>query len=172
MRYRKILVALDYSPQSDVVFEQALELAKKEEAELMLFHCLQQFESQGVGSYSSIYGRELINFSSQMQELFQQEREEAREWLAAYCQKATEQGIPTEWDLKQGDPARHIRELASAWGADLIVLGRRGRQGLAEIVLGSVSNNVVHHAPCSVLVVQGIHQDVDETVEVANQAEG
>ncbi len=39
-------------------------------------------------------------------------------------------------------------------GADLIVLGRRGRTGLAEALLGSVSNYVLHHAPCSVLVVQ------------------
>ncbi|NEO65320.1 MAG: universal stress protein, partial [Moorea sp. SIO4G2] len=38
----------------------------------------------------------------------------------------------------------------------LIVLGRRGLGGLKEMVLGSVSNYVVHHAPCSVLVVQGV----------------
>ncbi|WP_442949349.1 universal stress protein [Nostoc sp.] len=42
-----------------------------------------------------------------------------------------------------------------SWGADLIVLGRRGLKGFAELLAGSVSNHVVHHSPCSVLVVQG-----------------
>ncbi|RMG10302.1 MAG: universal stress protein, partial [Cyanobacteria bacterium J055] len=37
----------------------------------------------------------------------------------------------------------------------LIIVGRRGRQGIEEAVLGSVSNYVVHHAPCSVLAIQG-----------------
>ncbi len=40
-------------------------------------------------------------------------------------------------------------------GADLIVVGRRGRSGLSELILGSASNYVLHHAPCSVLTLQG-----------------
>ena len=169
MRYEKILVAIDHSPQSELVFEQALEIAKKEEAALMLFHCL-SFETQGVGSYGDILGFELINVSQELQKLLNQEIEEARKWLADYCQKATTQGIPTEWELKIGEPGNRIRDLANAWDADLIVVGRRGRRGLAEIVLGSVSSYVVHHAPCSVLVVQGINSTVEPTFETATQA--
>lgn len=169
MRYRKILVALDYSPQAEGVLEQALELAKKEEAALMLLHCL-PLESQGILSYSDVYGRELINYSREMQAQLRQERQEAREWLAKCGEMVTAQGIPTEWDLKSGDAGNAIVELAKAWDADLIVLGRRGRRGLAEIVLGSVSNYVVHHALCSVLVVQGINPAADETTEFLVQA--
>lgn len=169
MIYRKILVALDLSSQSDVVFEQAVEIAKQEQAALMLFHCL-PFDSQGVGSYGDMFGRELINFSYEMQKKFNREREEARKWLADYAQKATEQGVATEWDLKIGDTGSRIRELADAWNADLIVVGRRGRQGLAEIVLGSVSTYIVHHAACSVLVVQGIRSSVEQTAETTTQA--
>ncbi len=168
MRYKKILAALDRSPQSDVVFEQAVELAKEHEAALMLFYCL-PFEIQGFGSYADIYGRDLINFSAQMQALLQQESEQARQWLTKCCQKATEQGVPTEWDLKVGDAASQICKLADAWDADLIVVGRRGRRGLAEIVLGSVSSYVVHRVPRSVLVVQGISPSVPQTLEVATQ---
>jgi nucleotide-binding universal stress UspA family protein len=169
VRYRKVLVALDRSPQSEIVFEQALEIAKKEEAALMLFYCL-PFENQGVGSYADMFGRELINFSQEMQEILNKEREEALRWLVDYCQKATEQGVPTEWDLKIGDAGSRIRDLANAWDADLVVVGRRGRRGLAEIVLGSVSSYVVHQAPCSVLVVQGISPSVEETLEAATHA--
>ena len=53
-----------------------------------------------------------------------------------------------------GDPGRWVRDLAQSWEADLVVLGRRGLTGVAEMFLGSVSNYIVHHVNCSVLVVQ------------------
>jgi nucleotide-binding universal stress UspA family protein len=169
VRYKKILVALDRSPQSEIVFEQALELAKKEDAALMLFHCL-PFETPGVGSYADVFGRELINFSVKLQTVLDQESEQARQFLRDHCQKATAQGIPTEWDLKIGDAGSRIRELAKAWDADLVIVGRRGHRGLAEIVLGSVSSYVLHQAPCSVLVVQGISPSLESTAASVTQA--
>ncbi len=168
MRYQKILVAIDRSPQSRMVFEQALELAKKEEAFLMLLHCLSS-ELQVSGLYPDIYAPRLINYSHGLQEQLRKEKEEAREWLARYCQKATLEGVSTQWDLKVGDAGKAILELTETWDADLVVLGRRGHRGLAEAVLGSVSNRVVHHAPCSVLVVQGISRTVDEVPEATTQ---
>lgn len=168
MNYQKILVAIDRSPQANLIFAQALELAKKEQASLMLFHCL-PLEHQGVGSYGDMFGRELINFSHEMREQLRKESEETREWLASYCEKATAQGVPTEWDLKVGDAGSRIRELAESWDADLVVVGRRGRRGLAEMVLGSVSNHVLHHVSCSVLVVQGMKLTVAETPTLATQ---
>lgn len=169
MRYQKILVALDRSSQSEIVFEQALELAKKEEAALMLFHCL-PFEMQGVGSYADVFGRQLINFSAELQKVLDQESEQARQFLRNYCQKAMEQGISTEWDVKIGDAGSRILELAKAWDADLVIVGRRGHRGLAEIVMGSVSSYVIHQAPCSVLVVQGISPNLKQTAEATTQA--
>ncbi|MEY3330640.1 MAG: hypothetical protein RLZZ115_3525 [Cyanobacteriota bacterium] len=44
--------------------------------------------------------------------------------------------------------------MTKKWGADLVIVGRRNRSELAELFLGSVSNYVVHHVKCSVLVVQ------------------
>ena len=169
MRYKKILVAIDRSPQADVVFEQALELAKKEEASLMLSHCLPS-DLQGSSLYADVYGVGLVNYSHEMQEQLKKEREEVRELLARYCQTSTEQGVPTEWDVKAGDAGKAIAELADSWDADLVVLGRRGHRGLTEMVLGSVSNYVVHHAPCSVLIVQGIKQTVEEIPDAVTQA--
>lgn len=56
------------------------------------------------------------------------------------------------WVQLDGDPASVIVERAEALGADLIVVGSRGRRGLARLVLGSVAEHVVRHARCSVLV--------------------
>jgi nucleotide-binding universal stress UspA family protein len=51
-----------------------------------------------------------------------------------------------------GDPAEVILEVARDVDADLIVVGNKGMQG-ASRVLGSVTNTISHHAPCSVLIV-------------------
>jgi nucleotide-binding universal stress UspA family protein len=56
--------------------------------------------------------------------------------------------------LLWGRPASSIVEEAAAWGADLVVVGHRGRGTMASMLLGSVSAEVVDHAPCPVLVVR------------------
>lgn len=53
-----------------------------------------------------------------------------------------------------GSPQRVLVEKAAEWGADLIVVGSHGYGFWSRAMLGSVSNSVVHHAPCSVLVVR------------------
>ena len=58
-----------------------------------------------------------------------------------------------ETEILRGSPDQQIVERAKEWKADLIVVGSHGR-GFWGRLLGSVSNGVVHHAPCSVLVVR------------------
>lgn len=53
-----------------------------------------------------------------------------------------------------GDPRAILLDEASAWGADLIVLGSRGRHGFDRMLLGSVSESIAMHAHCSVEVVR------------------
>lgn len=53
-----------------------------------------------------------------------------------------------------GSPQRVIVETAQEWCADLIVVGSHGYGFWSRVLLGSVSNSVLHHAPCSVLVVR------------------
>ncbi|HIK55287.1 MAG TPA: universal stress protein [Synechococcales cyanobacterium M55_K2018_004] len=167
MAFKKILVALDHSLQSPIVFERSLEQAKAEGGQLMLVHTL-RLEAEmptgpfmGIGTIADVdlYG----NLRRLQQERMQQDLEKARTWLQTYCDKAIAAGVPAQLDCQVGEPSVRICEIARTWNADLIVIGRRGHQGLTEVVLGSVSNYVVHHAPCSVLVVQGIAPVLEET---------
>jgi len=64
-------------------------------------------------------------------------------------------GRAVEQITLRGRPASAIVEEARAWSADLLVLGNRGHGSIASMVLGSVSAEVVDHAPCPVLVVRG-----------------
>lgn len=57
-------------------------------------------------------------------------------------------------EMLDGSPQRVIVEQAESWGADLIVIGSHGRGFWSRTLIGSVSSSVVHHAPCSVLVVR------------------
>jgi nucleotide-binding universal stress UspA family protein len=60
--------------------------------------------------------------------------------------------VEIESKLVEGDPAEAL--VAEAEGADLVVVGSRGRSGIKSVLLGSVSGHVVHHAPCPVVVVK------------------
>jgi len=172
MSYSRILVAADRSPQGKAVLDRALDIASKDGARLLLFHCI-PFEGQEVSAYGGIYGQDLVNVSQLMQERLESEANEVGEWLSQQRQRAEAAGVAAETDWKVGEAGSWIRELARNWEADLVVVGRRGRRGLAKMVLGSVSNHVVHHAPCSVLVVQGTDlPDEAEAGEAAQTATG
>ena len=58
-------------------------------------------------------------------------------------------------EVREGDARHAILECAAEWTADVIVLGSQGRTSLDRFLLGSVSENVVRHARCSVEVVRG-----------------
>ncbi len=81
------------------------------------------------------------------------EREQAAQALVARAQEA---GVPTAFLVWEGDPGEAIIDAASSEGADLIVLGTHGRRGLDRSIFGSVSDHVVRHAPCPVVVVRGV----------------
>lgn len=157
--YQKILVAVDYLDTTAEIFKQAIQLAQANHSQLMIFHCLQgaipgqkDYPSYtALGAYGGVYSHEMIVLEEQ---LMQEATEELHRWLEGFVRRAKETGIEADSDYRSGDPGSQICAIAQEWGADLIVIGRRGRTGLSELLLGSVSNYVTHHAPCSVLVIQ------------------
>lgn len=61
-------------------------------------------------------------------------------------------------DVLLGSPERRIVETAEEMRADLIIVGSHGYNRWERLLLGSVSDSVVHHAPCSVLVVRSLKE--------------
>jgi len=68
--------------------------------------------------------------------------------------RLTKAGYKVEKAVEEGDPKAKIVEDAASWHADLIVLGSHGRKGIDRFLMGSVSEAVSRHAPCSVEVVR------------------
>lgn len=68
--------------------------------------------------------------------------------------KAVGNGLKVAMKSVAGDPADKIIETAEKDGCDLIVVGNKGMTGAKRFLLGSVPNQVSHHAPCNVLIVK------------------
>lgn len=175
MSFQKIIVALDDSELSKSVFTRALEMALAQGGSLMLFHCLTH---ENLGEPMVAMPVDLgmsaaaVDYTFQTQHrLVETQIEQAREMLGHYCDTAISQGVPAQFDCKIGEAGDALCQLAQSWGADLIVVGRRGRTGLAEALLGSVSNYVTHHAPCSVLVIQHTPESEVSPVAAGSAAE-
>ena len=162
----KILVALDYSTMSRKIFEAALSLAQTIGASLMLLHVFSLAEQN---YRTALLASELVDETSDelrdkslpetYQEKWQQWEEQGREFLDSLSREATKAGVHTEFTQTWGEPGQDICDLAQTWSAELIILGSRGLTGLKEMWLGSVSNYVTHHAPCSVLIVREDAED-------------
>jgi nucleotide-binding universal stress UspA family protein len=69
-------------------------------------------------------------------------------------QPLTKAGYKVETAVEEGAPKAKIVEDAARWNADLIILGSHGRAGMDRFLMGSVSEAVARHAPCSVQVVR------------------
>ncbi|MCC5637534.1 universal stress protein [Nostoc sp. CHAB 5844] len=154
---KKILVALDRSEMGQEVFEQALALAKVMPAQLLLLHVLSPEEEgspyipmlSNVDYYPGLSGQSLDLYQKQW-DMF---KDEGVRMLQSLCAQANTADVTAEFTQILGNPGNTICKLAAQWNADLIVMGHRGRSGLTEFFLGSVSNYVLHRANCSVYIV-------------------
>jgi len=143
----KILVALDWSRYSEHVFEILLEQTAAEGTEIRLLHVLDPLPTKLAQAKGS---REYPDFEAAAR----QQRSDAEDLLEEYVKKLRAAGFHATWLVEEGDPRDVIIDSAAAWGADLIILGSRGKTTLQRLLVGSVSESVLHHAKCSVEIVR------------------
>ncbi len=139
-RMRRILVATDFSPVFESLVAHAAGLARQFEAELVLVHVFTRDE------YAAAHADTGMAVDEYAHEL----RTEMRyriELLGGI-------GIPVQFDAVEGrSTPEQIIATAQTLKVDLIVIGTHGRTGLRRVVLGSVAEEVLRHAPCPLLVV-------------------
>ncbi|HIK03101.1 MAG TPA: universal stress protein [Trichormus sp. M33_DOE_039] len=157
--FNKILVALNNNDMGQQVFEHALTLATVNNAELLLLHVISPFDDDYLNASAmetqSTYGTSQTHGVEYYLGRWENLKQAGIEFLTLLNNQAIAKGITSDFTQELGEPSRIICEVARSCNADLIVLGRRGLNGFSEFFLGSVSNYVLHHAPCSVLTVQG-----------------
>jgi nucleotide-binding universal stress UspA family protein len=132
----RVLLATDSSEDSRLAARAAADLSEKAGAELHLVHAWQSVPHPVIDSdYYEAGARRLLK--------------EETKFVSGSG------GAVSEAHLVMGAPVDVILDLGEELGADLIVMGSRGHGPLARLILGSVSEGVVHHASCPVLVLRG-----------------
>ena len=133
---KKILFPTDFSTASDAALVHAENLAKQSSAELLILHIEEPPLAYGGGEL--YYG------------LPEPSSERILKMLSDVC--PSDPQLSFKHRLVMGDPATEIVRVAEEEQAELIVLGTHGRTGLSRILMGSVAEAVVRHAPCPVLI--------------------
>src|SRR5918997_1526532 len=139
----KILLATDGSEDAELAARVAADLTKRTAAELHLSHAWRPLPYYAYPSLAP-------------EEYHPPYEEGAKRLLDEQVARIERAGATvTESHLMTGRPAEAIVDLGEEIDAGLIVVGSRGHGPVGRLVMGSVSEGVVHHAPCPVLVVRG-----------------
>jgi nucleotide-binding universal stress UspA family protein len=142
----RVLLAIDGSEGAARAARAAVDLSRLEGAELHVVHVWHTPHPPSfIGPAPGYYESWRSGYEQEAEELLAEQVKRIR---------GASRGVAGV-HLKEGRPPEGISELADRFGADLIVVGSRGLGAIKQLVLGSVSEGVVHLAPCSVLVMRG-----------------
>jgi nucleotide-binding universal stress UspA family protein len=139
----KVLLAVDDSRFSDLVVQAVANQLRCDDTEVLVLHVLQPVLAKAVPEMSKDYAPELEG-----------EKNPANLLVQRIADTLRSTGFKAETAVEIGDPEVCILEAASAWTADLIVVGSHGKSSVRTFLLGSVSESVARHAKCSVEIVR------------------
>jgi universal stress protein A len=142
----RILVPLDFSPASDRALAYAVALSTEFGAPLYLLHVIEDRLITGPWP-SEVYLGELPKLREDLVKDAERRMRQCLESLAA-------DGITATGEVLIGGPSHVIIEQAAEVNADLLVMGTHGRTGITHLLIGSVAERVIRHAPCPVFVVR------------------
>jgi universal stress protein A len=138
-----IVAGVDFSEPSNHALEIARDMTERTEGALLhVVHVV----APPIGSVS------IAGAPPNMATEFTETLDRARDELTALCHDLDAKIEGRVFGhVRMGSPARELTTLADLLSADLIVIGTHGRTGLARVLLGSIADTVLRHAPCSVL---------------------
>ncbi|OEG09615.1 universal stress protein UspA [Enterococcus ureasiticus] len=141
--YKNILVGVDGSDQGNLAYQQAIEVAKRNNGRVIVAHVIE----------NKVYM--MMGYSSLNDGLLDQETESAKEILEdckAYAKSADFTQVETV--ITYG-VAKEVmcKELPEKYDVDLIMVGQSGLNAVERLMMGSVSSYIIRHAPCDVLIV-------------------
>jgi nucleotide-binding universal stress UspA family protein len=139
---KRIVVGVDGSDQATAALNWAIRFARPLDAEIVAVFAVPPPTYIG-------FGYDTVPPSLDPEWRVQMLSELEQKW----CRALRESGLPHRLVMEDGRPARVIADVADREDADLVVVGRRGRGGITEMLLGSVSHELTHHCDRPVMVV-------------------
>ncbi len=140
-KFQKIVLAVDFAPQSVLMAHRARMLAEASNAEIVAVHAVRPFEMMTEGM--DVPGAVVLDWYEAQKPLLESQ-------LRAFCEEHLE-GCAFRVVLVEGEPASEIVRLAVAEKADLVVMATHGFGAFRRFILGSVAAKVLHDAPVPVL---------------------
>ncbi|MEH7483892.1 universal stress protein [Neobacillus drentensis] len=142
LQYQNILVAIDGSKEADWAFKKGIEIAKRNDAALLLVHVIDTRTFALIEAYDTVIGDRAEKLAKDMLENYLKQAEDARLTKVQY-------------EIDYGSPKIRIpRDLAKKHNVDLILCGATGLNVVERFFIGSVSEHITRYAACDVLVVR------------------
>ena len=142
--FRRVLVPVDFSPQSEAAWELARRLARAVGAEVVLLHVFVEAPLYSESAFAA----------ERVREAYAAGRQWVEQQLARWSGTAQQEGLAVKTLMRPGVPYEEIVATARAESADLIVIGTHGYGGVDRLLLGSVADRVIRRATCPVLSVR------------------
>ena len=140
MKETKIVAAIDGSDYSDLVLDKTIQYATLLNASVLLVHCHKKFPTLLGEPHRNEHIAEIIS--------------QAEKLVKPYRERLEDVAITYENRLMEEPAAAMIVDIARLEDCELIIMGSRGLNNLAGLIIGSVTNQVLQSAPCPVLVVR------------------
>jgi nucleotide-binding universal stress UspA family protein len=142
---RRVLLATDLSPTSELATDWAFDLARQNAATLLVVSVIDPRDLRLPGG----------GFRFRVDQV--RERREAN--AQRLVQRGRAIGVPVTFLVWTGEPGESIVEAARSEDADVILVGAHSRGALGRLLMGSVSEHVARHAPCPVLIVRAVPKE-------------
>ena len=144
--FRHILCPTDLKERAFVALKKAVQIAHQFNSKITMLNAHPEFMGQ--------QEREMLRVSFDgFKEKFRQVAIESREEMKAEISKLHAEDIQVDYVLREGKPEKIIVETAEKLGIDLIVICTDGRDNLKDFVIGTITEHVINHASCPVLVI-------------------
>lgn len=142
LKYKNILVAIDGSKEADWALRKGIEIAKRNNSDLLLVHVIDTRSFALIEAYDTVIGERAEKL--------------AKDMLENYQKQAMDAGIAeVQYEIDFGSPKVRIpRDIAKKHNVDLIICGATGMNVVERFFIGSVSEHITRYAPCDVLVVR------------------
>ncbi|WXR62206.1 universal stress protein [Peptostreptococcaceae bacterium AGR-M142] len=145
MELNRVLVPLDGSKESEKSLEYAIKLGIKFGCEILLLNVVEVYRGTSIYSnYEYVYNKDYEIFRDYSKEILEKAKEKTKD-------------LKVRTVSSVGHPAEEIISKAIEEDVDLIIMATHGMGGLKRFLIGSVTNNVVHHSKVPVLVLP--HKD-------------
>jgi len=144
--FAHILCPTDLKERAFIALKKAVQIAHQFNARITMLNVHDEFLNKEE--------REMLRVSfDSLKAEYDKAAVESREQMRAAIRQLNAEDIQVAYKLSEGKPAKKIVKVAEKLGVDLIVMATDGRDSIKDFVTGTITEHVINHAPCPVLVI-------------------